>query len=93
MESGSAVLSTTTAVKCEVMIQYLRQRQIEKLWTDGNLSEGVVLKRAKNDFVAQPPELTQQVFGLFDEIRKLNVKVNGPIHLLSLRNSDQCRWP
>lgn len=69
------MLSTTTAVKCEVMIQYLRQRQIEKLWTDGNPNEGVVLKRAKNDFVAQPPELAQQVFGLFDEIRKLNVKV------------------
>lgn len=76
LESGSAVLSTTTAVKCEVMIQYLRQRQIEKLWTDGNANEGVVLKRAKNDFVSQPPELAQQVFGFFDEVRKLNVKVN-----------------
>lgn len=76
MESGSAVLSTTSAVKCEVMIQYLRQRQIEKLWTDGNPNEGIVLKRAKNDFVSQPPELAQQVFGFFDEIRKLNVKVS-----------------
>lgn len=72
---SSVVLSTTTAVKCEVMIQYLRQRQIEKIWTDGSPSEGVVLKRAKNDFVAQPPELAQQLFGFFDEIRKLNVKV------------------
>lgn len=71
---SSVVLSTTTAVKCEVMIQYLRQRQIEKLWTDGKITEGVVLKRAKNDFVCQPPELQQQVFGFFDEIRKLNVK-------------------
>lgn len=65
------------------MIQYLRQRQIEKLWTDGNVSEGVVLKRAKNDFVAQPPELAQQVFGFFDEVRKLNVKVSH-IHSLVL---------
>lgn len=72
---SSVVLSTTTAVKCEVMIQYLRQRQIEKLWTDGSPSEGVVLKRAKNDFVCQPPELAQQLFGFFDEVRKLNVKV------------------
>lgn len=75
VESGSGVMSTTTAVKCEVMIQYLRQRQMEKLWTDGSITEGVVLKRAKNDFVCQPPELAQQLFGFFDEIRKLNVKV------------------
>lgn len=72
---SSIVASTTTAVKCEVMIQYLHQRQIEKLWTDGSVTEGVVLKRAKNDFVCQPQELSQQVFGFFDETRKLNVKV------------------
>ncbi|KAK5077918.1 hypothetical protein LTR64_003679 [Lithohypha guttulata] len=45
------------------------------MWTDGAPTEGVVLKRAKNDFVCQPPELSQQLFGFFDEVRKLNVKV------------------
>lgn len=84
---SSVILSTTTAVKCEVMIQYLRQRQIEKLWTDGNIAEGVVLKRAKNDFVCQPPELSQQVFGFYDEIRKLNVKVCDTILLVSKDSS------
>jgi len=79
---SSIVLSTTTAVKCEVMIQYLRQRQIEKLWTDGSITEGVILKRAKNDFVSQPQELQQQVFGFFDEIRKLNIKVRCALLLL-----------
>lgn len=72
---GSGVLSSTTAVKCEVMIHYLRQRQLEKLWSEGVPSEGVVLKRAKNDFICQPAELASQAFGFFDEIRKLNVKV------------------
>lgn len=72
--SFSAVPSTMTEVKCEIMIQYLRQRQIEKLWSDGNSTEGVVLKRTKNDFVCQPSELSQQVFGFYDEMRKLNVK-------------------
>ncbi|KAK5074616.1 hypothetical protein LTR24_010057 [Lithohypha guttulata] len=57
------------------MIQHLRQRQMERLWTDGDVTEGVVLKRAKNDFICQPPELQQQVFGCYDEIRRLNVKV------------------
>ena len=65
------------------MIQYLRQRQIEKLWTDGSPSEGVVLKRAKSDFVCQPPELSGQLFGFFDEIRKLNVKVGASISYVS----------
>jgi len=57
------------------MIQYLRQRQLEKLWTDGNTAEGVVLKRGKNDFICQPPQLSAQMFGFYDEIKKLNVKV------------------
>lgn len=73
--ASTAVISTTTAVKCEVMVQYLRQRQLEKLWSDGNPSEGVILKRAKHDFVCQPPELSGQLYGFYDEIRKLNVKV------------------
>lgn len=95
--SSSMVISTTTAVKCEVMIQYLRQRQIEKLWTDGSPAEGVILKRAKNDFVSQPPELSQQVFGFFDEIKKLNVKVlaitattNNKLIKLGCNDSEDC---
>lgn len=73
--ASSTIPSPTTVIKCEVMVQYLRQRQIEKLWSDGHLNEGVVLKRAKNDFVCQPPELSQQMHGFYNEIRKLNVKV------------------
>lgn len=80
--ASTAQFSTTTAIKCEVMVQYLRQRQIEKLWSDGNVTEGVVLKRAKNDFVCQPAELSKQALGFYDEVRKLNVKVFNPKHLV-----------
>jgi len=73
--TSNITLSTTTAVKCGVMLQYLRQRQTEKLWSDGDLREGVILRRAKDDFVCQPPELSQQRYGFYDEMRKLNVKV------------------
>lgn len=83
------------------MIQYLRQRQLEKLWCDGNPAEGVILKRGKNDFVCQPQELSGQLYGFYDEIRKLNVKVS--LFLLACRqtiltsvgcNDDQdCRYP
>ena len=72
---ASGVLSSTTAIKCEVMIQYLRQRQLEKLWSDGSLNEGVILRRARRDFVCQPPELSGQAYGFYDEISRLNVKV------------------
>lgn len=84
-------MSTTTAVKCDVMIQYLRQRQMEKLWSDGNPNEGVVLKRAKNDFICQPPELSGHVFGFFDEIRKLNVRVCEKWFILT--TTDTTRFP
>lgn len=70
---------TTTAVKCDIMIHHLRQRQMERLWTDGDVNEGVVLKRAKNDFIFQPPELQQRVCRFYDEIKKLNVKVRGVV--------------
>lgn len=62
-------------VKFDVMLLYLRQQQLEKRWTSGNPTEGVVLRKSKNDYICQPPELLRQVNGVYDEVKKLNVKV------------------
>ncbi|KAG9776334.1 hypothetical protein KCU88_g4878, partial [Aureobasidium melanogenum] len=62
-------------VKFEVMLLYLRQQQLEKRWADDNSTEGVVLKRGRDDFICQPAELPRHVNGFYDEVKKLNVKV------------------
>lgn len=70
------------------MLLYLRQQQLEKRWADDNSTEGVILKRGKDDFICQPPELPKHINGFYDETKKLNVKVcpfNGSLFLVILR--------
>ena len=74
-DSTTALSSPGNFVRNEVMINFLRQRQLEKLWSDSNITEGVILKRSKGDFICQPPELAQQADGYFDQVKRLNVKV------------------
>lgn len=57
------------------MLLYLRQQQLEKRWASDNTTEGVVLKRGKDDFICQPAELPRHIHGFYDEVKKLNVKV------------------
>ena len=63
------------SVRCDIMAKFLRQRQLEKTWSDSNQEEGVVLKRAKDDFICQPRELSEMPGGFFDQVKKLNVKI------------------
>ena len=75
-DAGSDIaLSSGMAFKCDIMLKFLRQRQQEKLWARSGDDEGVVLKRAKNDFVCEPSELLMIDDGLYGQIRRLNVKV------------------
>jgi hypothetical protein len=71
-----APLGSAGAFKCDIMVKFLRQRQMEKLWSNSDMEEGVVLKRAKNDFVCQPSELLLSQNGLFTQVGHLNVKVS-----------------
>lgn len=64
------------SVKCDIMAKYLRQRQLEKMWSyNTNDEEGVILKRAKDDFICQPRRLRHVQDGFFEQIVRLNVKV------------------
>ena len=76
-DAGSAApLGSAGAFKCDIMVKFLRQRQMEKLWSNSDVEEGVVLKRGKNDFVCQPSELLFAHKGLFEQVSRLNVKVS-----------------
>jgi hypothetical protein len=70
-----AELTSANMVRNAIMINFLRQQQLKKLWSNMSLEEGVVLKRSKSDFICQPEELSSLRGGFYDQVKRLNVKV------------------
>jgi len=62
-------------IKHEVMVNYLYQQQCSHLWvSDGSgESEGVILRKAKNHYLACPPQLANTAFAI--ACAELNVQV------------------
>lgn len=58
------------------MANWLYQRQQETMWTYGGFDEGVILKKARDDYVCCPPDLMERRDGFYDSVKKLNVKVS-----------------
>ncbi|KAI9711350.1 MAG: hypothetical protein M1812_007199 [Candelaria pacifica] len=79
-------------IKADVMVNWLYQQQMEKLWTTGGRGEGVVLKKKKATYACCPRELEQDYAGLFDAVLKLNVRaamtVNTQLIKVFLRRQD-----
>ncbi|KAL2415455.1 hypothetical protein ABEF91_005785 [Exophiala dermatitidis] len=77
-------------LKSDMMCNWLHQQQLEKMWSANGLEEGVMLKKAKDDYKCAPEDLRSRPDGIFDAVRKLNVKcamtVNTNIVKLLLRN-------
>lgn len=65
-------------IKADVMVTFLHHQQQAKMWTSSGWDEGVVLKKAKDDFTSSPSELQNNRNGLYDSVKKLNVKVRLP---------------
>jgi hypothetical protein len=63
-------------IKHEVMVNYLYQQQCSRLWvSDGSGEvEGVLLRKARNRYLACPPALTGSVFAMV--CAELNVQVS-----------------
>jgi hypothetical protein len=66
---------TLLDIKCEVMVNWLYQKQLNMMWEHGYQGEGVVLKKSRGVFTACPPDLMAESGGLFDAVQKLNVRV------------------
>jgi hypothetical protein len=62
-------------MKTEIMCNYLHQQQLKKMWANGSREEGVLLKKSKDDYTCCPPDLQLRRKGLFDAVKKLNVRV------------------
>lgn len=58
------------------MVNYLRQRQVEKVWCDTTttLEQGVFLRRRRDDYVCKPVSLASRENELYSQVRELNVK-------------------
>jgi hypothetical protein len=63
-------------IKHEVMVNYLYQQQCSHLWvSDGSgESEGVLLRKARNHYLACPPQLANSPFAI--ACAELNVQVH-----------------
>ena len=71
----NSTLGEINDIKCDVMVNYLHQQQLELMWSAGGMDEGVILKKARNNFTCCPPELANQQGDLYDMICELNVRV------------------
>jgi hypothetical protein len=62
-------------IKTDVILSWLHQQQLERLWTEGAPNEGVVLKKTRGNFTCCPDTLKYERNGFFDQVRAMNVKV------------------
>jgi len=63
-------------IKTDVMCNWLHQQQLERMWSNTGIEEGVMLKKARDDYMCCPKDLQLNRGGFFDAVRILNVRVN-----------------
>lgn len=63
-------------IKGDVMVNWLHQQQLEKLWAVGAPGEGVVLKKSRDNFTCSPSSLKNSPTGFFDQVVAMNVRVS-----------------
>ena len=68
-------------IKADVMVNWLHQQQLERMWTNGAMGEGVVLKKSRDSYTSCPADLSTYQDDLFDAVCKLNVRVIWASHL------------
>lgn len=62
-------------IKADVMVNWLYQQQMERLWTAGGVDEGVVLKKSRGAYACCPADITEEPYGFFKAVETLNVRV------------------
>ena len=63
-------------LKCDVMVNWLYQQQMEMLWTAGGQDEGVVLKKTRGQYTCCPSDIVEEPYGFFKAVQTLNVRVS-----------------
>lgn len=73
----NSTLDDIMEIKADVMVNWLHQQQLERMWTNGGLGEGVVLKKGRDTYTSCPGELSDHQGDLFDAVSRLNVRVRS----------------
>ena len=68
-------------IKADVMVNWLHQQQMERMWSNGAVGEGVMLKKSRDAYTSCPAELSTYQDDFFDAVRKLNVRVRWSSYL------------
>jgi hypothetical protein len=68
-------------IKADVMVNWLHQQQMERLWSSEFPGEGVVLKKARDSFVCSPDKLQDEKNGFYDNVVAMNVRVSVDLRL------------
>ncbi|KAL2353394.1 glycosyl transferase family group 2-domain-containing protein [Cryomyces antarcticus] len=80
-------------IKSDVMVNWLYQQQMERLWTAGGHDEGVVLKKGRGAYTCCPSDIIDEPVGFFKAVQTLNVRVamtvNTRVIKLFLHNNDK----
>ncbi|KAK3112694.1 hypothetical protein LTR53_010749 [Teratosphaeriaceae sp. CCFEE 6253] len=84
-------------LKCDVMVNWLYQQQMERLWTAGGHDEGVMLKKSRAAYTCCPSDLVEEPFGFYKSVADLNVRaamtVNTRVIKLFLHTNDKSYVP
>jgi hypothetical protein len=62
-------------IKTDVMVNWLHQQQMERLWSLEFPGEGVVLKKTRASFACSPASLRNDANGFYQNIVAMNVRV------------------
>jgi hypothetical protein len=63
-------------IKTDIMVNWLYQQQMERMWSLKMPGEGVILKKARDSFACSPARLRQETNGFYDNIVAMNVRVS-----------------
>jgi hypothetical protein len=63
-------------IKADMMVNWLHQQQVERLWSRALPGEGVVLKKARDSFSCSPSSLRNEKNGFYDNVVAMNVRVS-----------------
>jgi len=74
-EDLSQAAGELLTLKVDMMCDYLRQQQLQRRWASDAEDQGVVIKKARGEFVCSPGELIHDPQSFVHEMRSLNVKV------------------
>lgn len=74
----NSALEEVLDIKSDVIVNWLHQQQMEKLWTSDMPGEGVVLRKTRGSYTCSPGILKREAGGLFDQVAAMNVRVFSP---------------